>query len=130
MRRCSGLRMEDISGLTRDDAAGIGKGAIGVEDMEAKEAAGPPPASIPIRAKRGLSRLIARITETLLPRDAVDRLRTGREWKRWVDSLTPEILDDLAQASPDVKRQVFKRHVRRVEIETHAKRNRISSFCP
>ena len=86
--------------------------------------------SISARAKRAVSRILARSTETLLPAEAVNRLRTVREWRRWVDSLTFESLADLAQAPPEVKRRVFRAHVRRVEIETHAKCNRICSFCP
>src|SRR5215467_3840809 len=77
-----------------------------------------------------LSSLVATATEMLLPPNAVSRIRTRREWKRWVDSLTPDLLDDLSDASTEVKRQVFKAHVRLVEIETHANCNRICSFCP
>lgn len=44
--------------------------------------------------------------------------------------MTPEILDDLSDAPIEVKRRIFKDHVRLVEIETHAKCNRICTFCP
>jgi len=81
-------------------------------------------------AKRAVSHLIRKTTETLLPDAAVQRLRTAREWRRWVRSLTPAVLEDLTQSPPEVKRRVFKAQVRRVEIETHAKCNRICSFCP
>src|SRR5262249_24619160 len=57
-------------------------------------------------------------------------MRARREWKRRVDALTPEFLDDLADAPSAVKRRVFKANVRLVEIETHAKCNRVCSFCP
>src|SRR5262245_53469615 len=80
--------------------------------------------------RTGISRLVARTTETLLPETMVTRLRSGREWRRWVDSLTPETLDDLGSAVAEIKRRVFKAHVSRVEIETHARCNRICSFCP
>jgi len=81
-------------------------------------------------AKRAVSHLIRKTTETLLPDATVQRLRTAREWRRWVRSLTPAVLEDLTQSPPEVKRRVFKAQVRRVEIETHAKCNRICSFCP
>jgi MoaA/NifB/PqqE/SkfB family radical SAM enzyme len=77
-----------------------------------------------------VSHLIRKTTETLLPDEAVQRLRTAREWRRWVDGLTPEVLKNLTKAPPEVKRLVFKATVRRVEIETHARCNRICSFCP
>jgi hypothetical protein len=86
--------------------------------------------SIARRAKRAVSKLVAKSTETLLPAKTVHLLRVGREWRRWVESLTFETLADLADAPDDVKRRVFKAHVQRVEIETHAKCNRICSFCP
>jgi MoaA/NifB/PqqE/SkfB family radical SAM enzyme len=44
--------------------------------------------------------------------------------------LTQETLDDLSMAPVELKQRVFKAHVSRVEIETHAKCNRICSFCP
>jgi hypothetical protein len=81
-------------------------------------------------AKRVFSRVVAKSTETLLPPNVVSRLRTGRDWKHWVDALTPELLQDLTDAPTEVKRQIFKKYVRRVEIETNAKCNRICSFCP
>jgi MoaA/NifB/PqqE/SkfB family radical SAM enzyme len=77
-----------------------------------------------------LSRLVARVSETVLPADMLLRLRTRREWSRWVDSLTPEVLEDLTRAPAEVKRRLFKTFVQRVEIETHARCNRICSFCP
>ncbi len=57
-------------------------------------------------------------------------MRTARDWRRWVDSLAAETLENLEAAPPEVKRRVFKAHMSRVEIETHAKCNRICSFCP
>src|SRR5205823_500591 len=86
--------------------------------------------TLSIRTKQALSKLIAKSTETLLPGPTVTALREKREWKRWVDSLSYDTLADLTDAPPETKRQVFKAHVRRVEIETHAKCNRICSFCP
>jgi MoaA/NifB/PqqE/SkfB family radical SAM enzyme len=84
-----------------------------------------------VSALRGLlAPILARLSETLLPPDTIERLRTEREWMRWVNSLTEESLDDLAAAPADVKRRLFKSHVRLVEIETHAKCNRICPFCP
>src|SRR5216684_3473152 len=93
---------------------------------------GLPPArlsSAGARVKQKVSRLIARTTETLMP-DMVSRRRERRDWERWVHSLTPELLMELPEAAPEVKRQVFQANVTRVEIETHAKCNRVCSFCP
>lgn len=86
--------------------------------------------SISRKAKIAASRLVARCTETLLPARTVHLLRVGREWRQWVDSISFETLADLTGAPAEVKQRVFKAHVRRVEIETHAKCNRICSFCP
>jgi Iron-sulfur cluster-binding domain len=77
-----------------------------------------------------LPRLIARTTETLLPAPWLQQIRTKRDWKRWVESLTPELLQELPNSQPELKRQLFKANVLRVEIETHAKCNRVCSFCP
>jgi MoaA/NifB/PqqE/SkfB family radical SAM enzyme len=79
--------------------------------------------------KTKTSRLIARTADLLTP-DLVARRRERQEWERWVGSLTPELLTELPDASPEVKRQVFLANVTRVEIETHAKCNRVCSFCP
>ena len=76
-----------------------------------------------------VSRLIARTAETLMP-EMVSRRRERRDWERWVHSLTPELLMELPEAAAEVKRQVFQANVTRVEIETHAKCNRVCSFCP
>ena len=65
-----------------------------------------------------------------MPAAIVNRLREKRVWKKWIDSLSHETLADLTNGPPEIKRRVFKAHVRRVEIETHAKCNRICSFCP
>jgi len=86
--------------------------------------------TVSARAKSAISRLVAKSTETLLPQATVSRLRTERDWRRWADSITYATLADLMEAPLDARRQVFKAHVRRVEIETHAKCNRICSFCP
>ncbi len=45
-------------------------------------------------------------------------------------TLSPELLDDLTGASTRTKQQIFKDNVSLVEIETHARCNRICSFCP
>jgi hypothetical protein len=50
------------------------------------------------RLNLSLSRLVAKLTETFLPPDIVSQLRTGREWKHWVNSLKPETLEDLTNA--------------------------------
>src|SRR6266852_3519619 len=76
-----------------------------------------------------VSRLIARTTESLMP-EMVSRRRERRDWERWVHSLTPELLMELPEAAAEGNRQVFQANVTRVEIETHAKCNRVCSFCP
>jgi MoaA/NifB/PqqE/SkfB family radical SAM enzyme len=76
-----------------------------------------------------VSRLIARTAETLLP-GMVSRRRERHDWERWVHSLTPELLAELPESAMEVKRRMFQANVTRVEIETHAKCNRICSFCP
>ncbi len=81
-------------------------------------------------ARRAVARVVARTSEALLPPQVVTRLRKGREWRRWVDSLGPDSLADLTDAPADARRRVFKAHVTRVEIETHARCNRICPFCP
>lgn len=86
--------------------------------------------SISKKAKLAASRVLAKCTETLLPARTVHLLRVGREWRQWVDSISFETLADLTGAPAEVKQRVFKAHVRRVEIETHAKCNRVCSFCP
>jgi MoaA/NifB/PqqE/SkfB family radical SAM enzyme len=49
---------------------------------------------------------------------------------RWVDSVKPEMLNNLTGALMEAKRRIFKEHVRLVEIESHAQCNRACSFCP
>lgn len=80
--------------------------------------------------KRAMTNTLARTTERLLPAYLTSRLRTKREWKQWIESLTPELLDDLSAAPIEVKRSLFRKNVTLVEIETHAMCNRICSFCP
>ena len=77
-----------------------------------------------------LSRLVARLTEVILPAEMVSRMREGREWKGWIDRLDGSSFQDLANAQQSEKRLLFKRHVTLVEIEVHAKCNRVCSFCP
>lgn len=66
----------------------------------------------------------------MLVPELVNRRRERRDWEEWVSSLTPELLQELPNSSPELKRRVFAANVKRVEIETHAKCNRICSFCP
>jgi MoaA/NifB/PqqE/SkfB family radical SAM enzyme len=77
-----------------------------------------------------ISSIVARTSETVLPVSVVSRIRATREWKNWIRTITSEVLEDQTNASPEVKRRIFKAYVRRVEIETHAKCNRVCSFCP
>jgi MoaA/NifB/PqqE/SkfB family radical SAM enzyme len=79
---------------------------------------------------RTISPIVARLSETVLSAETLTRLRTTRHWRRWVDSLTPEHFEDLSNASVDRKRDLFKASVNRVEIECHARCNRICAFCP
>ncbi|MGH9946530.1 MAG: radical SAM protein [Pyrinomonadaceae bacterium] len=73
---------------------------------------------------------LSRITETVLPHSIVSHLREGRVWKSWIGKLEPNLFDDLTNAPDEVKRALFKRHVTLVEIEAHAKCNRVCAFCP
>jgi radical SAM family protein/iron-sulfur cluster protein len=77
-----------------------------------------------------VSKVIARSTETLLPPARVVALRTAREWRRWADGLSPELLVDMSGASMAAKQALFRRYVKLVEIETHARCNRVCWFCP
>lgn len=81
-------------------------------------------------ARRSVSQGLARVSETVLSSETLEQIREGRVWRQWVDSLTPEALDDLSAAPAEQKRRVFRANVRLVEIETHAKCNRNCSFCP
>jgi MoaA/NifB/PqqE/SkfB family radical SAM enzyme len=76
-----------------------------------------------------VGQLVARTTEMVMPAIVIRR-RERRDWQRWVRSLTPELLTELTSADSELKRKVFKANVTRVEIETHAKCNRVCSFCP
>ena len=80
--------------------------------------------------KRAASRVVARVTDAVLPQALTARLRDERSWREWVDGLSADLLDDLALAPPHAKRELFRRNVKLVEIETHAKCNRLCSFCP
>jgi MoaA/NifB/PqqE/SkfB family radical SAM enzyme len=77
-----------------------------------------------------MSRWLARLSDTVLPATFVSRMRESREWKAWVDKLEPNALVDLTGAPDDVKRALFKKFVSLVEIEVHARCNRVCSFCP
>ncbi len=74
--------------------------------------------------------IVARVSESVLPAETLTRLRRARYWRRWVDSLIPELFEDLSNASTDRKRELFKAYVNLVEIECHARCNRICDFCP
>lgn len=82
------------------------------------------------RVRRNLSVLLGKITETVLPTSVSSRIRLGREWKRWIDSLQDNVFDELTDASRETKKALFKNNVSLVEIEVHAKCNRVCSFCP
>ena len=90
----------------------------------------PPQPSGMTSLRSGLRRIVARTTEALLPEEMVSDMRAGREWKRWFESLTPQTLTDLSAAPREVKKRLFSEFVSRVEIEIHAKCNRVCSFCP
>ena len=45
------------------------------------------------------SNIIAKASETVLSASVLSRLRTGREWRQWVRSLTPLILDHQTHAA-------------------------------
>ncbi len=77
-----------------------------------------------------VSRWVARLSDTVLPAAFVTRMREVREWKTWVDKLEANALSDLTSAPDDVKRALFKKFVGLVEIEVHARCNRVCSFCP
>ena len=73
---------------------------------------------------------LSRVSEFLLPRDMLARIREERPWREWIEELSPDLLDDLGSASAEAKRELFRRHVKLMEIETHAMCNRVCSFCP
>lgn len=77
-----------------------------------------------------ISLILARLTEAVLPAEYVSGLRERREWKDWIAKLEPNLFDDLTDASAEVKKSLFKKFVTLVEIEVHAKCNRVCSFCP
>jgi MoaA/NifB/PqqE/SkfB family radical SAM enzyme len=81
-------------------------------------------------ARGAISSRIAKITQRLLPERMVTQMRTRREWDRWISLLSGDLLDDLSESPAEVKRELFRRHVKLVEVEVHAKCNRICPFCP
>ena len=87
-----------------------------------------------VRAERPptveLSLLLAKISEAILPSAFLSFVREKREWSAWMARLDAGLFDDLTEAPADVKRDLFRRHVTLVELEVHAKCNRICSFCP
>jgi hypothetical protein len=50
--------------------------------------------------------------------------------EKWIAKLEPNLFDDLTDASTEIKKTLFKKFVTLVEIEVHAKCNRVCSFCP
>ena len=79
---------------------------------------------------QNISHLIAKITEAVLPATFVSRLREERIWKNWISRLEPNLFDNLTETSVEIKKSLFKKFVNLVEIEVHAKCNRVCSFCP
>lgn len=82
------------------------------------------------RMRRDGTYAMSLVSEWLLPREFIMRIREARPWRDWIDGLSPDLLDDLTGAPAEVKRELFRRHVKLVEIETHAMCNRVCSFCP
>ena len=80
--------------------------------------------------RQRISRLVATVSERLLPIDYLTTRREVRDWASWIDGIEPQLLDDTGAASPELKRRLFAQNVKLVEIETHARCNRICWFCP
>ncbi len=80
--------------------------------------------------KQRASRIVETISDRLLPPEFLAKRREIREWRPWIDSIKPHLLEDMSFASPEVKRRLFAENVKQVEIETHARCNRICWFCP
>lgn len=81
-------------------------------------------------ARRLAGRIVARSTGMLLPAGTIDSFRKRREWKQWIDRLDSRLFEDLRDSPPEIKRALFRDCVTLVEIETHAKCNRVCAFCP
>jgi len=77
-----------------------------------------------------LNRIIYSTTQTLLPHTFITKIRLSRQWKNRIRSLSPQLLVDMKGATRNEKKDLFKKHVRMVEIETHARCNRLCTFCP
>lgn len=77
-----------------------------------------------------LSPSLARAAEAILPSNFVSNLREGRSWKNWIAKLEPNLFDDLSASPAETKKSLFKKHVSLVEIEVHARCNRVCPFCP
>lgn len=79
---------------------------------------------------RQISKFLSRLTETVLPIAIVSHIREKRDWKGWVNNLESSLFENLADDSIEVKKSLFKKYIALVEIEVHAKCNRVCSFCP
>lgn len=73
---------------------------------------------------------LSKITEAVLPYSIISRHREGRDWRNWIAKLEANLFNDLTNAPDEIKRGLFKKHISLVEIEVHAKCNRVCSFCP
>jgi hypothetical protein len=81
-------------------------------------------------ARLALSLTLAKVTESLLPARTVSRLRARREWDAWTASLTNDLFEDVRDSPLEIKRELFRRNVNLVEVEMHARCNRVCPFCP
>jgi hypothetical protein len=79
---------------------------------------------------RSFSRLLARTSEAVVPTAILCRIRERRDWKTWTGRLEKGLFEDLSDLSLDTKKRLFKKYISLVEIEVHAKCNRVCSFCP
>lgn len=82
------------------------------------------------RVRRTGVAALSRVSEMMVPAATLARIRDERPWREWIDRLTAEDIADLAAAPAEVKRELFRRNVTLVEIETHAICNRVCPFCP
>ncbi|MBZ0302878.1 MAG: hypothetical protein K8J31_24245 [Anaerolineae bacterium] len=80
--------------------------------------------------KHYVDRAVFKIADRIFPAETVAEMRHKHGWELWIDTLTPDLLEDLTDAPQDIKQRLFKQNVSLVEIETHAKCNRVCSFCP
>ena len=81
-------------------------------------------------ARQRVSRLVASVSERVFPPDYLAKRRDIRDWSSWIQGIQPQLLEDMRSGDADAKRRLFAGNVRLVEIETHARCNRICWFCP